>query len=173
MFRFAMRFALVASALSHPREFRPRAPYSYPGGYGAGEGGAGRVDRAGEHRHGMGNFAAGAGAYNEQTAQARSMNAKTAMQVNEYMYAVNQRNAANEMARLSKRRGGRSTRRPTDTYKRLHDNPDPHDIHTGDALNVVLTELANPKVYTQVVQKATRRSTASSSRTSTSSTPPT
>src|SRR5262249_28762493 len=38
---------------------------------------------------------------------------------------------------------------------RLHDNPDPHDVHTGDALNIVLTELVNPKVYTQVVQKAT------------------
>jgi hypothetical protein len=32
---------------------------------------------------GMGNFAAGAGSYNVQTAQARSINAQTAMQLNE------------------------------------------------------------------------------------------
>ena len=102
---------------------------------------------------GMGNFAAGAGAYNVQTAQARSMNAQTAMQWNDYMYAINQRNAANEVAR---RRRQQETNETADaTYKRLHDNPDPRDIHTGDALNVVLTELANPKVYTQVVQKST------------------
>jgi hypothetical protein len=42
------------------------------------------------------------------------------------------------------------------TYKRLHDNPEPRDVHTGDAINVVLTELVNPKVYAQVTQKSTQ-----------------
>jgi hypothetical protein len=103
----------------------------------------------------MGNYAAGAGAYNVQTAQARSMNANTAMQWNDYMYAINKRNAANEMARLNRRQ--KTVNETSDaTYKRLHDNPDPRDVHTGDALNVVLTELANPRVYTQFVQKSTQ-----------------
>jgi hypothetical protein len=102
----------------------------------------------------MGNFAAGAGAYNVQTAEARSMNAQTAMQWNNYMYQINQRNSANEVARLNQRQ--QKTNESIDaTYKRLHDNPDPHDVRTGDALNVVLDELVNPKVYSQVVQKAT------------------
>lgn len=103
----------------------------------------------------MGNYAAGAGAYNVQTAQARSINANTAMQWNDYMYAVNKQNSATVMARLNKQQ--KNVNETADaTYKRLHDNPEPHDIHTGDALNIVLTELANPKVYTQFVQKSTQ-----------------
>ena len=82
------------------------------------------------------------------------MNAQTAMQFNDYMYAVNKQNAATELARRQQQQ--KNVNESADaTYKRLHDNPDPRDIHTGDALNVVLTELANPKVYTQVVQKST------------------
>jgi hypothetical protein len=101
----------------------------------------------------MGQLAAGEGAYNVQTAQARSINAQTAMQWNNYWYAVNKQNAATELARRQQER--KTINASADaTYKRLHDNPDPHDVHTGDALNVVLTELVNPDVYTQVIQKA-------------------
>jgi len=101
----------------------------------------------------MGNFAAGAGQYNVQTAQARSINAQTAMQYNEYMYAVNKQNAATNLARRQQQQ--KNVNESSDAaYKRLHDNPDPSDIHSGDALNIVLTELANPKVYTQVIQKS-------------------
>jgi hypothetical protein len=103
---------------------------------------------------GMGNFAAGAGAYNAQTAQARAINAQTAMQLNEYLYAVNKQNAMTNLARRQQQQKTINQSADT-TYRRLHDNPDPHDIHTGDALNIVLTELVNPRVYTQVVQKAT------------------
>lgn len=132
------------------------AQYNYPAGYGGwgGWGGGGSTVQ-GSIASGMGNYAAGAGAYNVQTAQARSINANTAMQWNEYMYAVNKQNAMTEVARLNKRQ--QKVNETADaTYKRLHDNPDPRDIHTGDALNVVLTELANPKVYTQFVQKSTQ-----------------
>jgi hypothetical protein len=102
----------------------------------------------------MGNFAAGMGEYNVQTAQAAAINTQTAMQFNEYMYAVNKQNAATELAR--RRAQQKNVNESADaTYKRLHDNPEPSDVHDGDALNVVLTELANPKVFTQVVQKAT------------------
>jgi hypothetical protein len=133
------------------------AQYRYPGGYGGwgGWGGGGASTVQGSIASGMGNYAAGAGAYNVQTAQARAMNANTAMQWNDYMYAINQRNAKNEMIRLQKRQ--QATIDTLDaTYKRVHDNPDPHDIHAGDALNVVLTDLANPKVYTEIVQKSTQ-----------------
>ncbi|AGA27110.1 hypothetical protein [Singulisphaera acidiphila] len=132
------------------------AQYRYPAGYGGwgGWGGGGSTVQ-GNIASGMGNYAAGAGAYNVQTAQARSINANTAMQWNDYMYAVNKQNSATVMARLNKQQ--KNVNETADaTYKRLHDNPEPHDIHTGDALNIVLTELANPKVYTQFVQKSTQ-----------------
>src|SRR5262245_13953538 len=123
-------------------------------GYGwGGWGGTGSTVQ-GSIATGMGNFAAGAGQYNVQTAQARSINAQTAMQFNDYMYAVNKQNAATNLARRQQQK--KNVNESADaTYKRVHDNPDPHDIHTGDGLNVVLDDLVNPKVYTQVVQKAT------------------
>jgi len=128
------------------------AQYGRYGGWGR-WGGAGSTVQ-GSAAAGMGNFAAGAGSYNVQTAQARSINTQTAMQFNDYMYAVNKQNAATNLARRQQQQ--KNVNESADaTYKRLHDNPDPHDIHTGDALNIVLTELVNPKVYTQVVQKAT------------------
>src|SRR3954467_5523933 len=73
------------------------AQYARRGGWG-GWGGAGSTVQ-GSMASGMGNFAAGAGSYNAQTAQARSVNAQTAMQFNDYMYAVNKQNAATNLAR--------------------------------------------------------------------------
>src|SRR5262245_30347355 len=73
------------------------AQYGRYGGWG-GWGGAGSTVQ-GSIASGMGNFAAGAGQYNVQTAQARSINAQTAMQFNDYMYAVNKQNAATNLAR--------------------------------------------------------------------------
>ena len=45
---------------------------------------------SGKHGERCGRRTAGAGIYNVDTAEARSMNANTAMQVNQYMYEVNQ-----------------------------------------------------------------------------------
>src|SRR4051795_8527787 len=97
-----VRTILLAVMLAVPGT-STRAQYHYPGGYGSsgwgGWGGAGSTV-AGSTAYGIGNFAAGAGAYNEQTAQARSMNANTAMQVNDYMYQINKRNQAEEVTIL-------------------------------------------------------------------------
>ena len=132
------------------------AQYRYPAGYGGwggwGGGGGGSTVQ-GSIASGMGNFAAGAGSYNVQTAQARAMNANTAMQVNQYMYAINQRNAATYTQRQNAKIQ-QTTETANASYQRLHDNPSPADIHSGDALNRVLLDLTNPSVYTQVAQKA-------------------
>jgi hypothetical protein len=149
----SMLLAVVLVVAGAPAQ----AQYHYPGGYGGygwgGWGGAGSTV-GGSRAAGMGMYAAGAGSYNVQTAQARSMNANTAMQWNDYAYQCQQRNSANEMARLQKRQ--KATVDSLDaTYKRLHDNPNAHDIHAGDAENVVLTELVNPSVLNQVAQDAT------------------
>jgi hypothetical protein len=124
-------------------------------GYGwGGWGGSGQTVQ-GSMAAGRGIYAAGAGQYNVQTAQARSINAQTAQQWNDYMYACNQRNSANEVARLNRRQ--QNVNETADaTYRRLHDNPEPRDVHTGDALNVVMTELVNPKIYATVTAKSTQ-----------------
>src|SRR4051812_12435185 len=78
------------------------AQYYYPAGY-AGWGGWGAHTAAGSAAYGMGNFAAGAGSYNVQTAQARSINSQTAMQMNDYMYSIETRNAKNHYERVARR----------------------------------------------------------------------
>ena len=122
------------------------------GGWG-GWGGASTV--GGSMARGMGVYNAGAGVYNMDTAAARSMNANTAMQVNQYMYEVNKNNADHYYAESAKKQKD-ATQTTEKMYSRLHDNPNSYDIHNGDALNVVLDELTNPQVYTQAVQGATQ-----------------
>ncbi|MFO0888051.1 MAG: hypothetical protein U0790_02775 [Isosphaeraceae bacterium] len=94
-----------------------QAQYGRWGGWG------GTVGTAqGSMAMGAGVAAAGAGYYNEQTAEARSINANTAMQVNQYMYEVNKSNAAHYYARSASQQKKESST-GEQTYKRLHDNP--------------------------------------------------
>ena len=126
-----------------------QAQYGRWGGWG----GASTV--GGSMGRGMGVASAGAGIYNVDTAEARSMNANTAMQVNQYMYEVNLNNAKHFYARAAaKQKEVDLTGK--EMYRRLHDNPSAYDVHDGDALNVVLDDLTNPQVYTQAVQGATQ-----------------
>lgn len=143
------RWTLIPTIVLAACAATAQAQYGY--GWGGWGGGASTVQ--GNVAAGRAMFAVGAGQYNLDTAQARSINANTAMQWNDYMYAVNQRNSANEMARLQRRQQA-TIETQNATYKRLRDNPEPSDIHSGNALNVVLTELVNPKVYATVVEKA-------------------
>ncbi|WZO98804.1 hypothetical protein EP7_000395 [Isosphaeraceae bacterium EP7] len=153
MLRFAGCACLLAFAIASSAA-PARAQYNYPRGYSGWNGwGGGTV--GGSHAAGMGAFAAGAGSYNEQTSQARAQNANTAMQVNQYTYAVKQRNMQNYENRQKEKVA--NAKSSTDTiYSRIHDHPEPHDIRNGDALNVVLDELVNPDAYTQVSQRATQ-----------------
>ncbi len=149
MVRFMGRALLLGLILSISA-VSAQAQYGGWGGWGGGVGTA-----QGNMARGAGVAMAGAGYYNQQTAVARSINANTAMQVNQYMYEVNKTNAKYYYTRsANKQKEASSTGEAI--YKRLHDNPSGHDIHTGDALNVVLDELTNPAVYTQVVTGATR-----------------
>jgi hypothetical protein len=154
MLRFAgcaclMAFAIASSASP------ARAQYNYPRGYSGWSGWGGASTVGGSHAAGMGAFAAGAGSYNEQTAQARAQNANTAMQVNQYTYAVKQRNMQNYQNR-QKEKVDLATKSTDTIYSRIHDHPEPHDIHNGDALNIVLDELVNPVAYTQITQRSTQ-----------------
>jgi hypothetical protein len=87
MVRF-MRRALLLGLVLSISAVSARAQYGGWGGWGGGVGTA-----QGSMMRGAGVAAAGAGYYNQQTAVARSINANTAMQVNQYMYEVNKTNA--------------------------------------------------------------------------------
>ena len=125
-----------------------RAQMYYPGGYGGygWRGWGGGATPQGDMARGMGVFATGAGYYNEATAEARSINANTAMNWNEYMYqsqqAVNKKYYAKMAARQKELVAAQGS-----IYQRLHDNPNQYDIYRGDAMNVVYDELCSPKVY--------------------------
>jgi hypothetical protein len=148
MLRFTLRALLLGLTLSIPTI---SAQAQYYGGWGGWGGGASTLQ--GDMMRGAGVAAAGAGAYNQQTAVARSINANTAMQVNQYMYEVNKNNAKHFYAESAAKQKEESST-GEGIYKRLHDNPSGYDIHTGDALNVVLDELTNPDVYGKVIAGA-------------------
>jgi hypothetical protein len=133
-----------------------RAQYSYPGGYGGfgwGGWGGGGATVGGDQARGLGVFAAGAGQYNEQTAVARSINAQTAMQWNEYIYQSNM-----EAGRIMRQNDLIKRKEDLKNYNsilsRIRDNPTESDIMRGDALNVALDEVTAPKVYLKALQGA-------------------
>jgi hypothetical protein len=153
MFRYVSLTAL-ALAIASLTGTSARAQYGY-GGYGGWGGWGGSSTVGGDMARGMGVFAAGAGMYNEQTAQARSMNTDTAMRLNEYLYQsqmVSTRKYHQELAERRKRVNASADA----VYRRLHDNPEPADIRSGDALNVVLDEINNPQVYLRTAKLASK-----------------
>jgi hypothetical protein len=127
-------------------------------GYGGmgwgGWGGVGTV--GGEMARGLGAFAAGAGVYNEQTAVARSINANTLMNWNQYMYDA-QMNANHTNWERRQRQKGQIVKYTNETQARLRDNPSQADINSGDALNVAMTEINDPRVYSRTLSAANVR----------------
>jgi hypothetical protein len=133
-----------------------RAQYVYPPGYGGWGGWGGAATVGGNHAAGMGVFAAGAGQYNEQTAEARAINAQTAMQANEYMYQSQQRRNATYQKKLAQEKQLNEQTVKTN-YDRINNNPNAYDIHQGDALNAVLDQLENPKIFGTALQEASQQ----------------
>ena len=155
-FRFA---AAVAIALFAANGATARAQYGYyPRGYGgAGWGGWGGAQTPGSSMaRGMGVYAAGAGMYNEQTAAARSMNADTTMRFNEYMYQSSQVAAKKHGEMLQKDRN-LTIEQYNKINDRIRNNPDKHDIETGDALNTAVEEIEDPRVYSRNLARATTK----------------
>jgi hypothetical protein len=128
-----------------------RAQWYYPGGYGGygwGGWGAGHTV-AGDYARGFGNFAMGQGIYNQKTAVANAINVNTAMNLNEYLYESQQVQNRKYWARKAE-----ETRENNAALAAIHDrlrnNPSSLDIDKGDALNVVLDELSDPRLSYQV-----------------------
>ncbi len=103
----------------------------------------------------MGVLAAAAGQYNVQTAQANAINANTAMQFNQYMYQASQESSRTYHAKLAKDKT-RSEKGAEAVRARLRDNPTPVDIARGDALNVAMNELSDPKIFQKALYAASK-----------------
>ncbi|WP_165249439.1 hypothetical protein [Paludisphaera soli] len=132
-----------------------RAQWGFPGGFGdwgwGGWGGGSTV--AGDQAMGLGAFAQGAGFYNKQTAIADSINPDTVMRWNEYVFQSQR--AANQarMQRMTQQR--ENTNLQLDQIRdRLRNNPEPRDVTQGDALNVALDEINDPRVYARSLKAA-------------------
>lgn len=145
----AAAVALATGGVAHAQWYYPPGY----GGYGWGGWGGGGQTVAGDTARGLGAFAAGAGTYNVQTAQARSINANTAMQWNQYMYLSSLEAGKRYREKQAKERN--LINETADTIqKRLRDNPTEADIMSGDALNVALEDVTAPKVYTRALRAA-------------------
>ncbi|QDV32334.1 hypothetical protein [Tautonia plasticadhaerens] len=99
----------------------------------------------GTRAYGMGNFAAGAGQYNEQSAEARSINANTAMQFNDYVYQCNERNHQEYYDQMAQQQQLDAKGRQAIQDRHLNNATD-QDIVDGDAVNAVFHWLTNPKI---------------------------
>jgi len=105
---------------------------------------------------GMGIYAMGQGSYNVNTAQARSINADTAMRWNQYWFQSQLQANRRERARLA-RRQARDSGTSTAIEARIRDNPTTADIESGDALNAALDQVTDPRVQESALRLATTK----------------
>ena len=127
-----------------------RAQWGY-GGWGYGGWGAATPESAA--LQGAGHYAMGAGMYNLNTAQARSINAQTAMQWNDYVAQVTHESAQIHASRVHSEFV--KNQRLYDAYQqRMRDNPGKVEIEDGSALNVALDDLSNPKLGSSALRAA-------------------
>jgi hypothetical protein len=122
--------------------------YYYPYGQGFagyGFGGWGGATAPGGVLRGMGAFAEGEGVYNYDTAVADRIETEEAMRLNQYLW-----NSELTARRLYNEHQARRQNLDRDRYKarmaRLRTNPQESDIDSGEALNIVLGQMTNPKV---------------------------
>jgi hypothetical protein len=143
-----VRWAVILTLATHGTNARAQYGWGGWGGYGGGA-----ETPGGSLARGMGAYAAGAGQYNLDTSQARSINANTAMRFNEYMYLSTQNETAKHHA-LLKAQSSNINKMQSEIQDRLRNHPDRHDIETGDALNVAAEEIEDPRVYYQSLTRA-------------------
>ena len=128
-----------------------RAQWAY-GGWGWG--GWGATTPQGSALAGAGQYAMGVGTYNLDTAQARSINADTAMRWNQYAYLSNleasQRYAARKNAEIAKNKALYN-----EHQRRLRENPENREVENGDALNATVSALMNPSLGSAAMRAGT------------------
>jgi hypothetical protein len=123
----------------------------YAGGWGGYGWGWAASTPEGDIARGLGQFAVGAGVYNELTARAEAAHAETLWRTDQYAYLS--RREANRIYRERIRaRRDRISQAREETYRRLSDHPTLRDIDSGDALNVALDLLRDPRVSLHVLK---------------------
>ena len=129
-----------------------RAQWGY-GGWGWGGWGGGGTTAESAALEGAGHYAMGAGMYNLDTAQARSINAQTAMQWNDYVAQV-----THESARIHAMRVHNEFQKNQALYdahqRYLRESPGKVEIENGDALNAAVEDLSNPKLGSSALRAA-------------------
>ncbi len=152
--RQVYRFALGAAITLAVQSTEARAQY-YPGygGYGWGGWGGGGATVQGDVARGLGYYNMGAGVYNLKTAQANSINADTVMRWNQYLWLSQQEANRREYVRMAQRQQLNNATGDA-IYHRLRDNPSPSDVHNGDALNIVLDQLTDPRIHSSALRTA-------------------
>jgi hypothetical protein len=143
---------MVAAVLTAASE--ARAQYGYARGYGGyGWGGWGGASTPGSClARGMGMFGMGAGMYNVDTAQARSMNVNTAMRWNQGMFNGS-REGAKLFAAREKKMAEDTNKAYSEIQDRIKNHPTERDITDGDALNAQLDILLNPANAANSIQQ--------------------
>ena len=86
-----------------------------------------------------------AGMYNLYTAQARSINAQTSMKYNNYVAAATQSSARMTAAKINQE-FARNQSLYDAHQQQLRDNPGQHAIENGDALNLAVSDLSDPRL---------------------------
>jgi len=142
--------AFLATAIGEAR-----AQY-YPGygAYGWGGWGGGGNTVQGNIARGLGYYEVGAGIYNEDTAIANSVNEDTITRWNQYLYESQQEANRREYLRRARRQQRDSTSGDL-IHKRLLENPTARDIDDGDALNVILDQITDPRIHSSAMRLAT------------------
>ena len=119
-----------------------RGGYGGAGGYGGFGGWS--TSAIGDAERGYGAEAAGVGQYNEESAIAGSINTDSVMRYNQYLYnsriEARKRYNAYETKRLNLDKAHYEARQA-----RIRDNPTTEDIDSGNALNVLLDQMTEPK----------------------------
>lgn len=133
-----------------------QAQIGYYGGYGGyGWGGWGGETPQGSIARGLGFYNIGAGIYNKETAIADSINADTVMRWNQYVWLGQQEANKREYIRRA-RREQRDAATGDAIYKRLLESPSATDISNGDALNVILDQVTDPRIHSSALRLATQ-----------------
>jgi hypothetical protein len=126
----------------------------YAGWGGWGGWGGWSATPGGDYARGLGYFNAGAGIYNLDTAQARSINTDTFIRWNQYLYEAHLEATRRYVA---KRDGdaAKSKASYNEIVKNLRDNPTSRDVENGDALNAALDQLGDPRISSSSLKIAT------------------
>jgi hypothetical protein len=99
----------------------------------------------GDYLRGVGIAAQGMGQFNLLTAEADAINTQTAMTWNDYVFAAT-KSQSRELAQRKAYERAKHAEEYKAIQKRYLENPEALDVRTGNALNVILEQLKNPKI---------------------------